>query len=177
MPSASICGEAVARGSQIEVAVFSRAPGHGGPRESFRLFPNSGYHQAALRARALLQVVRSHVVPRALDEQSAAARATGVRAIAVNIALINVVQTDFASDLPGAVKRFRGRARLIAELEVGMKRGEVQRNVGPQMLQNPLRQLARLRGTVVQRGAHQVGDLEPDLRFVFQPLQGFEDWL
>src|SRR5260370_11129998 len=113
MHSAGICGEAVARGSQIEVAVFSRAPGHGGPRESFRLFPDSGNHQTAVRARPLLQVVRSHVVPRALDEQSAAAWATGVRAIAVNISLINVVQPNFAGDLTGAGQRFRLRGLLV----------------------------------------------------------------
>src|SRR5260370_28021112 len=107
MPSASICGEAVARGSQIEVAVFFRTSGHRSLRAPL-IFPDSGYHQAAVRARALVQVVRSHIVPGALDEQRAAAWATGVRAIAVDISLINLTQTNLAGDLPPPVHRFRG---------------------------------------------------------------------
>ena len=63
------------------------------------------------------------------------------------------------------------------QLEVGMKRREMQRHFRPEMLENPLSEFARFRGIVVERGDHQVGDLEPDVGLVLEPLERFEHGL
>ena len=64
------------------------------------------------------------------------------------------------------MQRLGRRARLILQLEIGMKGGEVQRNVRPKMFENPFREPARLAGIVVERRNHQVGDLEPHIRLI-----------
>ena len=84
------------------------------------------------------------------------------------------MQAGFLRDLPCAVQRFRRSSRLVAQFEIGMKRGEVQRHVGTQVHQNPFGQLARLRRIVIQAWNHQVGDLEPNIRLILQPLQRLE---
>ena len=75
------------------------------------------------------------------------------------------------------MQRLRRSARLILQLEVRVERREVQRNVRAQMLQNPVREPARFAGVVVQRRNHQVGDLEPDIGLVLEPLQRVEHGL
>ncbi len=72
---------------------------------------------------------------------------------------------------------FRRRPRLILQLEVRMKRREVQRHIGTEIFQYPLRQLTRFGRRIVQRRNDQIRNLEPHVRLVFQPLQGVQNRL
>src|SRR5882762_6425418 len=92
--------------------------------------PNAGDCGAALRARSMPEAVVGYIVPRTTDKQSATARATGVRAIAVDVAFVYVMEAGIFRDLSGAVQRFRGCCWFVAKLEVGMEGGEVQREIG-----------------------------------------------
>src|SRR2546425_6518909 len=139
-----------------------------------RILPASWNFETAVRARPLLQMVFQDVVPGSADQERLTLRAVRMCAIAVDISLVNVMESHRARDLAGAMQRFGRRARLVLQLEIGMKRREVQRHIGAEMIQDPLRQLARLRRIVVQRGDHQVRDLEPDVGLFFQPLESFE---
>src|SRR5712671_4227016 len=118
------------------------------------VLPNAGDCGAALRARSMPEAVVGYIVPRTTDKQSATVGATGVRAIAVNVAFVYVMEAGIFRDLPGAVQGFRGRSRFVAELEVGMKGGEVQGDVGAEMGEDPIGEFARLGGVIVQRGNH-----------------------
>ena len=109
---------------------------------------------AALRACAVDDAILQHIVPGTFDEKLAALRTACVRCIAKNISFVDVMQSNFASDLARAVQCFGRRARFVAQFEIGMKRGEVQRNVGAEMVQNPLGEIARFRFVVVQSGDH-----------------------
>src|SRR6266851_4760624 len=117
----------------------------------FIVRPNAGYLDSAFWASAGLDVILQHVVPGASHEQFLALRTIGVRAIAVDISFINVVQARVERDLPGLIERLRRRARLVLQLEVWVKRGEMQRHVRPQMSQNPLGKLPRFSWIVIQR--------------------------
>src|SRR6266850_4863378 len=97
------------------------------------VLPNAGDCGAALRARSVLQAVVGYIVPGAADKQCATVGATGVRAIAVDVAFVHVMEASIFCDLSGAVQRFRGCCWFVAELEVGMEGGEVQRDVGAEM--------------------------------------------
>src|SRR6266446_4133615 len=90
------------------------------------VLPNAGDCGAALRARSMPEAVVGYIVPRTTDKQSATVGATGVRAIAVNVAFVYVMKAGIFCDLPGAVQRFRGRFWFVAKLEIGMEGGEVQ---------------------------------------------------
>jgi hypothetical protein len=57
-----------------------------------------------------------------------------------------------------------------------MECGEMQRNVWAQVQQNPVSELSRFFRVVVQRGNHQVRNFKPHGRFIFQPLESFQDW-
>src|SRR5260370_18079588 len=92
--------------------------------------PTGGKSHAALRGGCVLEPVLGDIVPGAADEQRAAAWAAGVRAVAVDIPFIHIVQAGFPRDLSCAMQCFRRSLRLVAELEIRMKSGEVQRNVG-----------------------------------------------
>src|SRR5215472_11854540 len=92
-------------------------------------------------------------------------------AVAIDIAFVNVVQPYLAGNLTRSVERLWRRARLVPQLEIRMKSGEVQRYVGPEMRQDPRGKLARFRGIIVKRGNHQVGDLEPHAALLFQPFE------
>src|SRR5260370_36007491 len=101
-------------------------------------------------------------MPGALDKQGLAARTIGIAAIAVNVPFINVMQSDFAGNLPREVQCLRRSRWFILQLEVGMKRREGQRHFRPEMLANPLGQFARFRASIVELWDHQVGELEPE---------------
>jgi len=113
------------------------------------VLPNAGDCGAALRARSMPEAVVGYIVPRTTDKQSATVGATGVRAIAVNVAFVYVMEAGIFRDLPGAVQGFRGRSRFVAELEVGMKGGEVQGDVGAEMGEDPIGEFARLGGVII----------------------------
>src|SRR5437868_2097307 len=102
------------------------------------VLPNAGDCGAALRARSMPEAVVGYIVPGAADQQCAAARATGVRAIAVNVSFIYEMQAGIFRDLSGAVQRLRGCCWFVAKLEIGMKGGEVQWDVGAEIGEDPI---------------------------------------
>jgi hypothetical protein len=63
------------------------------------------------------------------------------------------------------------------ELEIGMEGGEVERDVGAEMLENPFAELAGFGGIVVEGGDDEIGELKPDVGFVFEPGEHVEDGL
>ena len=101
-------------------------------------------------AGAILQTVLLHIVPRPANQNLAAAGTVRVRSVAVNIAFVNIVQSGFERDFPRGVKRFRRSARLVAQLEIRMKCGEMQRNIRTEMLQNPIGKLTNFTRVIVQ---------------------------
>ena len=116
-------------------------------------------------------------MPGAANEQRAAGGAVRVGGFAENISLIDKVQAGFERNLAGAVERFRRSAGLIAQFEVRMERGEVQRDVGAEMVEDPVGEPPRLAGVVVERGNDEVGDLEPDGCFALEPEERIENGL
>src|SRR6267154_3754498 len=113
------------------------------------VLPNTGDCGAAPRARSMTEAVVGYIVPRTSDKQSATVGATGVRAITVNVAFVYVMEAGIFRDLSGAVQRFRGCCWFVAKLEVGMEGGEVQRDVGAEMDEDPIGELARLGGIII----------------------------
>ena len=118
------------------------------------VLPNAGDGGAALRAAPMPEVVVGYIVPRTTDKQCATVRATGVRAIAVDVAFVHVMEASIFCDLSGAVQRFRGCCWFVAELEVGMEGGEVQGYIGAEMGEDPIGESACLGGIIVQRRNH-----------------------
>src|SRR6266568_2126312 len=110
--------------------------------------PNARNRGSALRASAILDAILLHVMPGTAHEQFLALWAIRVRPIAVNISFIHIPQAHFERDLPGMIKRLRWSARLVLQLEVRMKCGEMQRHVRPKMGQNPLGKLPRFVGII-----------------------------
>src|ERR1700686_870648 len=98
--------------------------------------PAAGDKLPAIGASAIPQTIFFYVVPRTADQNALTLRTRSVRAVRKNIALVNEMQSDFAGDGARAMQSFGRRARLILQLEIGMKGSEVQWNVGPQMLEN-----------------------------------------
>jgi len=145
-------------------------------RRAVRACPVSGNAVAALGTRAVDDAILQHIVPGAFDEKLAAFRTQRVSAIAENISFVDVMQSRVQSNFARAMQRFGRRPRFVAQFEVGMKRGEVQRHVGAKIRKNPVGELARFRFVVVERGNHQICELEPDIRFIFQAQKCFEDW-
>src|SRR5258705_1531826 len=130
------------------------------------VLPNAGDCGAALRAPSMPEAVVGYIVPGTTNEQRATVGATGMRAIAVNVSFVYVMEAGIFRDLPGAVQRFRGCCWFVAKLEVGMEGGEVQRDVGAEVGEDPIGEFARLGGIIVQGRNHQISDLEPDIGFV-----------
>ena len=118
-----------------------------------------------------------HFVPGAADQELAAIGAYGIAGPVRDVAFVDVVEADFAGDGAGGVERFGRGSGLIHQFEIRMEGGEVQRNVWPQVFQNPIGNLAEFSWGVVEGGDDQVGDLEPHVGFFFQPEQGFQDRL
>src|SRR5260370_16297024 len=103
--------------------------------------PNARNRGSALRASAILDAILLHIMPGTAHEQFLALWAIRVRPIAVNISFIHVAQAHVERDLPGMIKRLRWSARLVLQLEVRMKRREMQRHLRPMIRQNPLANL------------------------------------
>src|SRR6267142_4966097 len=131
------------------MAVFFRSLLRRSVRVVRVVFPDAGYCSAALWTASVSQPVLRDVVPGAADKQCAAAGATGVRAIAVNVSFIYEMKAGIFRDLPGAVQRFRGCSWLVAELEVSMESGEMQGDVGAEMSDDPIGEFARLGGIII----------------------------
>jgi len=93
-------------------------------------------------------------VPRTADEQLAAGRAGGVGSFREDVPLVDEVKAGVESDAAGAVESFGWSGGLVLEFEVGMEGGEVERDVGAEIFDDPIGELASLGGIVVQRGNH-----------------------
>ena len=104
----------------------------------------------------------------------AAAGAGRVGRVGMDVAFVNVVKAGIESDAPRGVQRFRRGVRLIAQLEIGMKCREMDWDVGAEMLQNPIGELANFARVIVQSGDDQIRDLEPDFRFLLEPRERIE---
>ena len=107
----------------------------------------------------------------AANDGALAAGADGVPAFRPDVSYVNEFQSHLKSDGAGAVQRIRRRRRFVLELEIGVKCGEVQRDIVAKVLQHPVAELAELAVVVVERGNDEIGDLEPDVGLVPQPFQ------
>jgi len=123
------------------------------------------------------EMVGEDVVPGAANQEGVALGAVGVGGFGEDVAFVDEVKADFAGDFTGTVKRVRRSRRLVAELEIGMEGGEVERNVGAEMREDPLGELASFVGIVVKRGDDEIGQLKPDSGFIFEPGEHVEDGL
>src|SRR5271157_5130870 len=116
-----------------------------------------------------LEVIGDDIVPGATDQEGIAGGAIGVGGFGENVAFVDEVEADFASDFASAVKSARRSGGLVAELEIGMEGGEVERDAGAEMREDPLGELASFGGIVVERGDDEIGELKPDMGFVLEP--------
>src|ERR1700674_3407926 len=66
--------------------------------------PDTGDRETTVSTGVLFDVVLQNVMPGPAHQQFLALRAVRVRSIAVNVALINVVQAGIERDLPRAVE-------------------------------------------------------------------------
>ena len=96
-----------------------------------------------------MEPILDDIVPGAADQQSAAVWAIGIRGVAIDISFVYIAKPGVFGDLPSAMQRFRGCSRFVAKFEVGMEGGEVQRDVGTEIRENPVRELASLGWIVV----------------------------
>jgi len=129
----------------------------------------------ALGTCAIGDAILQYIVPGTLDEKFAAFRTQRVSAVAENISFVDVMQSRVASNFARAMQSFRRRARFVLQFEVGMKCGEVQRHVGAKIRKNPVGKLARFGFVVVERRNHQIRELEPNMRLVFEAQERFEN--
>src|SRR5882724_7235761 len=75
--------------------------------------PDTGNRETTVSAESLFDMVLQNVVPGPAHQQFPALRAVRVRSIAVDVALIDVVQAGIQCNLPRAIQR-RGRsARFV----------------------------------------------------------------
>ena len=89
-------------------------------------------------------------MPGPADENLAAAGTVRVSRVAVDIALVDVMKARIKGDSPRGMERLGGRAGLVAQLEVGMKRREVKRHIGAEMFQNPVGEMPDFARVIVQ---------------------------
>ena len=123
----------------------------------------------ACRAGPIANGVFEDIVPGAPNKNSAAAGTIRVRRFAVDIALVDVMQPRIESNSPRGVERFRRRPGLVLQLEVGMKRGEMQWNIRAEMFEHPFGKPPNFARIIVQRGDDEIGDFEPDVRLLLEP--------
>jgi hypothetical protein len=71
------------------------------------------------------EIVFEDIVPGATDEKFVAVGAMGIGGVGINVALVDVVEANFACDLASLVEGLGRSARFVLKLEVGMKGGEV----------------------------------------------------
>ena len=116
-------------------------------------------------------------MPGAANKNLAAAGTIRVGRVAVDIAFVDVMKSRIESNSPRGVERLRGRPGLVSQLEVGMKRREVQRHIRAEMLQNPVGELPDFARVIVQRGNQEIRDLKPDIRFLLEPRERVEHGL
>jgi len=139
--------------------------------------PDAGDGGVAMGAMPCPEMIGEDIVPGAADEESVARGAIGVGGFGEDVAFVDEVEADFTGDFAGAMESARGSGRHVAKLEIGMEGGEVERDVGAEMREDPFGELAGLVGIVVERGDDEIGELKPDVGFVFEPGKHVEDGL
>ena len=92
----------------------------------------------------------------------------------VHVAGVDVMQAVSERDGARAGKSRRRCGRMVHHLPVGMERGEVERHVGPELVEHPARELVELAVAVVLTGNEESRDLEPDVGLVAEVEQGVE---
>ena len=123
------------------------------------------------------EVVLTNGVPVAADEQFAAIRAKRVGGFGMDVAFVDEMQPGVERNAAGAMESFGRSGRLVLKFEIGMEGGEMKRNVGAKMGEDPVGKAARLVRIVIERRNHEVGDFDPDAGFLFKPKQSIEDGL
>ena len=83
------------------------------------------------------EAIFEDAVPGAADEEFVAFGAIGVGGVGIDVADVNVMEACFAGDLMGTMKGLGWSGRLVLELEVRVERGEVERNVGAEIGEDP----------------------------------------
>ena len=113
-------------------------------------------------------------MPGTADKEFLAVGAVGVGGFGEDVAFVDEVEAGIESDAAGAMEGVGRSWGLVLELEIGMEGGEVERNVGAEVGENPVDQFACFVGIVVEGGDHEIGELEPDGSFVLEPEKGVE---
>src|SRR3984893_5497658 len=143
-------------------------------RLSARVRPASRNGKGTVGTATLLDMVLEHVVPGAADQERAARWTRRVRAVAVDIAFVDVMQTHLKGSRTGHVKRFGRSARLVAQLEIRMEGGEMKRDIRTEVLKNPFGKLAGFGRRIVQGGDEEIRDVEHKHCLASEPLKRLE---
>src|SRR6267143_7244883 len=98
--------------------------------------PDASDRETAVCAGSLLDMILQNVMPGSDHQQFPALRAIRVRSIAVDVALIDVMQAGIERDSPREIERRGWSPRFVLQLEIRVKRSEVQRHVRPQIRQD-----------------------------------------
>ena len=122
---------------------------------------HAGQCRTALQASTAVVDLRvGNRIARPLDQPLTAASAIGAGAQGViDIADIDMLEPARARNVIGANEGGVRRVRLVAQLVVGVKRREVQRHVGSQMLEHPCGERPQLGLGVVINTTEQRGYL------------------
>ncbi len=139
--------------------------------------PDAGDGGVAMGAMPCPEVIGEDIVPGAADQEGIAVGAIGVGGFGEDVAFVDEVEADFTGDFAGTMESARRSRRLVAELEIGMEGGEMERDVGAEMREDPFGELAGFGRIVVERGDDEIGELKPDAGFVFEPGKHVEDRL
>ena len=122
-------------------------------------------------------MVFEDVVPGTADEEFVAVGAVGVGGTGVDVAFVDVVKAGFESNLARAVESFGRSGWLVLQLKIRMECGEVEGDIRAKMGEDPVGEFASFGGIVIERGNHEIGDLEPDVGFIFEPSERVENRL
>ena len=87
--------------------------------------PDTSDRETTVSAGSLFYAVFQNVMPGPPHQQFPALRAIGIRTVAVNVALIDVVQSGIERDLPRTIERRGWSPRFVLQLEVRVKGCEV----------------------------------------------------
>src|SRR5208337_3322166 len=139
--------------------------------------PDAGDGGVAMGAMPCPEMIGKDIVPGAANEEGVAVGAISAGGFGEDVAFVDEVEADFTGDFAGAMESAWGSGRDIAELEIRMEGGEVERDVGAEMRENPFGELAGFDGIVVERGNDEIGELKPDASFVLEPGKHVEDGL
>src|SRR5690606_35759834 len=109
------------------------------------------------------------------QRQAAAGAVRGLTLRRNHVAGVHMAKAAVERELASPREGLRAGARSVSEEEVGVKRREVQRNVGTQLVEEPGRELPQLVDGAVQTRDQKRGGLEPGAAATRQMAQGVED--